>query len=145
MHEKLDGIYLNLLIVIRLVFNLNFEWSLWPKRAELLLNPFKSFRFYFDRYLNSIIISYADYFQISDAHFIKANNSLGIRFPNPNYPNLNGYWKASKNDMAMATSTFPNGNQMKSIMNRLEIIENEIRSIKASLDYQSNDYTYTDD
>ena len=46
----------------------------------------------------------------------------------------------------MATSTFPNGNQMKSIMNRLEIIENEIRSIKASLDYQSNDYyTYTDD
>ena len=49
--------------------------------------------------------------------------------------------------MAMATSTFPNGNQMKSIMNRLEIIENEIRSLKASLDYDlgSNDYTYTDD
>ena len=36
---------------------------------------------------------------------------------------------------------------MKSIMNRLEIIENEIRSLKASLDYDlgSNDYTYTDD
>ena len=74
--------------------------------------------------------------------YIKSNNSLGIR---GTYVDLRGYWKVSKNDMAMATSTFPNGNQMKSIMNRLEIIENEIRSIKASLDYQSNDYTYTDD
>ena len=101
------------------------------------------------------MISYADYFQIGNidgyhkyvSTYIKANNSLGIRFPNPNYPNLNGYWKASKNDMAMATSTFPNGNQMKSIMNRLRIIENKIRRIEAYNDYNldSNDYTYTDD
>ena len=99
------------------------------------------------------MISYADYFQVYTGNFyINANNSLEIRrkFPSrtgARNPLLRGYWKASKNDMAMATSTFPNGNQMKSIMNRLEIIENEIRSLKASLDYDlgSNDYTYTDD
>ena len=104
------------------------------------------------------MISYADYFQIWNTYYhadgyqnlftntnIKSNNSLGIR--SSNRIGLRVYWKVSKNDMAMATSTFPNGNQMKSIMNRLEIIENEIRSLKASLDYDlgSNDYTYTDD
>ena len=103
------------------------------------------------------MISYADYFQIGNidgyhkyvSTYIKANNSLGIRSSNPQNTRygLRGYWKVSKNDMAMATSTFPNGNQLKSIMNRLRIIENKIRRIEAYNDYNldSNDYTYTDD
>ena len=104
------------------------------------------------------MISYADYFQVWNSAInrypgpvsthLKDNNSLGIRSLNPNYrPSLTGFWKVSKNDMARAASTFPNGNQMKSMMNRLEIIENKIRRIEAYNDYNldSNDYTYTED
>ena len=108
------------------------------------------------------MISYADYFQVWNAGdlgrpvytYLKNNNSLGIPSstfiggrPPSRVPSLYGFWRVSKNDMAMAASTFPDGNQMKSIMNRLEKIENKIRRIEAYNDYNldSNDYTYTDD
>ena len=47
----------------------------------------------------------------------------------------------------MGTSTtFPNGNQMKRVINRLKIIENRMRKIEAYFDnyFESNDYSYTD-
>ena len=58
------------------------------------------------------------------------------------------YLKLHKNDMAIGTSTkFPNGNQMKRVINRLKIIENRMRKIEAYFDNydESNDYNYTDD